>query len=576
MKQNQKVLVFLILANAQNGIASVISKLNEIPSLTNSPMLPSIRHIEEIVTKATLKNQFDDEILSDCLYDANQVFDNDSTIGFVYMDFINIYENGDNFTYGDHICFGYGAYYCQKYDGVWRYVYVTPNINNITLSYLVSCPNHPRIWRRDVLNKLGNYCELLPICDDYEIILKTVMNTKIAKVPKLSYIQYMNNNNNNFSLIRNKEINRIGPNYISPIYYKTFNIDEKMRELDAYEDEKYKINNIPIWLRDYENPNGYKHKYCNLLINNDYKKQFCIIGIDSLLSNLDRIKDLYNDETNDFLILENKCDLHYLSNKIEYYGFDRMKIYSFIGLSNVKMVNYFMLMYKSVEDYEIIDANIIKLNYNTELINRHDIINNNTGSVQNLKYLEIGTESGYTFRNIKFTNKIGVDPDPKYIDNNITIKTSDEYFYDIENENKSNHLKDVFFIDGMHLCDYVLKDYNNCIKYLNENGIIFIDDIMPINYDEQLRIPNKHYYYNNILKYGEPWTGDIWKFIYFLISNYRERIDIKVFHNSNYRGIAMIKIREKFQINEIFINEIKNYDYFKEINNYLNLLSKCM
>ena len=38
----------------------------------------------------------------------------------------------------------------------------------------------------------------------------------------------------------------------------------------------------------------------------------------------------------------------------------------------------------------------------------------------------------------------------------------------------------------------------------------------------------------------------------------------------------MIKFREKFQINEIFINEIKNYDYFKEINNYLNLLSKCM
>ena len=128
----------------------------------------------------------------------------------------------------------------------------------------------------------------------------------------------------------------------------------------------------------------------------------------------------------------------------------------------------------------------------------------------------------------------------------------------------------------MHFCDYVLKDYNNCIRYLNENGTIFIDDIMPINYDEQLRIPNKHYYENNILKYGEPWTGDVWKFIYFLISNYRERINLKVFHNCNYRGIAMIKLREKFQINEVFINEIKNYDYYKEINNYLYLLSKCM
>ena len=529
--------------------------------------------------KYVLELDHDDEILADCLYDANQVFDNDSSIGFIYMDFINIYENGDNFSYGDHICFGYGAYYCQKYNDVWRYVYVTPNINNITLSYLVSCPNHPRIWRRDLLNKLGNYCELLPICDDYEIILKTVINTKIAKIPKLSYIQYMNNNNNNFSIIRNKEINRIGPKYISPIYYKFYNINEKMRDLNAYEDENYLINNIPIWLRDYENPDGYKHKYCNLIINNDYKKQYCIIGIDSLLFNFDRIKELYNDEKNDFIILENNCDIQYLSNKIDYYDFDRMKLYSFIGLSNQKLKNYFMLMYKSTEEYEIIDINTIQLAYNTSYTNRHDIINNNTITNKNVKYLEIGTENGYTFKNIKFINKIGVDPDPKYIDNNIIIKTSDKYFNDLDNENNidlSDKFKDVMFIDGMHLCDYVIKDYNNCIKYLNENGTIFIDDIIPINYDEQLRIPNKHYYENNILKYGEPWTGDIWKFIYFILSNYEERIEFKVFHNYCYRGIAMIKLKEKFQINEVFINEIKNFDYFKEINNYLNLLNKHM
>ena len=43
--------------------------------------------------KYVLEMDHDDEILPDCLYDANQVFDNDSTIGFVYMDFINIYEN---------------------------------------------------------------------------------------------------------------------------------------------------------------------------------------------------------------------------------------------------------------------------------------------------------------------------------------------------------------------------------------------------------------------------------------------------------------------------------------------------
>jgi glycosyltransferase involved in cell wall biosynthesis len=526
--------------------------------------------------KYILELDHDDEILPDCLYDAEKVFDNDPSVGFIYMDFINIYENGENFTYGDHICYGYGGYYCQKYDNVWRYVYITPNVNNITLSYLICCPNHPRIWRRELLNKLDNYCEFLPICDDYEILLKTALNTKIVKIPKLAYIQYMNDNNNNFSLIRNSEINRIGPKYISPIYYEYFNINNRMRDFDAYEDEKYLINNKPIWLRDYENPNGYKHKYCNLIINNDYKKQYCIIGIDSLLFNIERIKDLYNDKNNDFIVIENKCDTYYLSAKIDYYGFERMKIYSFIGLSNIKVKNYFMLMYRSVEEYEIIDNNNILLTYNCDFINRHDVINNNTDFDIKAKYLEIGTENGFTFKNIKFLEKNGVDPDPKYKDDNIIVKTSDNYFDDIElkNENILSYCKDIFFIDGMHLCDYVIKDYNNCIKYLNENGVIFIDDIMPINYDEQLRIPNKHYYENNILKYGEPWTGDVWKFIYFILLNFKDRIFVKVFHNQNYRGIIRIQPKEKFQINELFINEIKNYDYFKEINNYLNLLNE--
>ena len=30
-------------------------------------------------------------------------------------------------------------------------------------------------------------------------------------------------------------------------------------------------------------------------------------------------------------------------------------------------------------------------------------------------YLEIGSEYGYTFKNIELENKIGVDPDSKYI-----------------------------------------------------------------------------------------------------------------------------------------------------------------
>ena len=160
-------------------------------------------------------------------------------IGFVYADFINMFRDGKSFQYGDILCKGYGSYYFQKINNEWRGIYITPNINNITLSHLVCLPNHPRMWRRSALMECENYSERLPICDDYEILLRTLTKYKVVKNNKIQYIQYMNDNGNNFSYIRNNEINRIGPNYIRPIYYNEYNINNKMKELNVYEDEKF-------------------------------------------------------------------------------------------------------------------------------------------------------------------------------------------------------------------------------------------------------------------------------------------------------------------------------------------------
>jgi hypothetical protein len=409
--------------------------------------------------KYVLEMDHDDEILPTVLEDATIVFskDGDGEIGFIYMDFINIYENGDNFRYGDNICKGYGSYYCQKYNDKWVYVYNTPNINNITLSHLVCCPNHPRIWRRDLLLKIGNYCEHLPICDDYEILLRTAINTKMAKIPKLGYVQYMNNSNNNFSLIRNGEINRIGPQYISPIYYEEYRIADKMETLDAYEkptteDSK---NNVQIWLRDTET---YVHKYCNLLVNIDFEKQICIIGLDSLILNLEYIQTLYNNKGNnnnqtgmefDFILLDNKCPIEYLWKQLDGYGFDKMKCYSLIDVSSDLLVSYFKTMYFS---------------------NRSQVINSLTKT--DAKYLEIGVEYGQTFLQTHFKdeNKIGVDPDPKFDIIGKKFKfikaTSDDFFKDRKvdslEDNKVETPKTfhVIFIDGMHQSEYFLRDFN--------------------------------------------------------------------------------------------------------------------
>ena len=512
-----------------------------------------------------LEMDHDDEIMPYVLTEAADVFNKNLDIGFIYFDCACVYENGTNQWYGDFICKGYGGYYSQKYQDKWLLVYMTPNINNITLSHLVCCPNHPRIWRRDLLLNLGSYSEYLPICDDYEILLRTAINTKIAKIHKLGYIQYMNDSNNNFSLIRNSEINRIGPNYIYPLYFEKFDIHNKMKKLDAFEDTKYIENHSKLWERD---PNTYNYKYCNLIINNDYDKQYCLLGLDSLLFNYEKIKQLYKNERNDFIILENKSSLEYLQNKLDSYELTRIKCYSLIDTPNNNLINYFNLLYCSNPNYEIINNVPIKPFYNSNFNSRYQVINYLTKPDD--KYLEIGVEYGDCFNNVHFKDKVGIDPDPKTSrdDNNIIKLTSDEYF----KQNNSNEF-DVIFIDGMHQSEYFLRDINNSINMLANNGIILVDDILPLNYNEQLKIPNKHYYENGILKYGESWTGDIWKVLYHMLLNFNDELkDFAYFYNINFRGIASFKIHQKIKINEEDIEVINNYNYFSDFNNYVKLL----
>ena len=526
--------------------------------------------------KYVLEMDHDDEILPDVLQDASTLFETNLNVGFIYMDFVCAYENGENQWYGDFICKGYGGYYSMKYKDKWRLVYITPNVNNITLSHLVCCPNHPRIWRREFLLELGNYCEYLHICDDYEILLRTSMSTKykMAKIHKLGYIQYMNNGENNFSLIRNSEINRLGPIYISPIYYHTLKVHDKMKELGAYEDEKYITNNSKIWLRD---PAVYTNKYCNLLVNPDYTCQICIIGYDSLIYNIDRITELYTNTEDvikyDFLLLDNKCTNEYLWSRLDDLKLDRIKCYTMIDCANEDLVNYFKIMYLSVDNYEIINVKIGRPEYNTKFNNRHDVINALTSKSDT--YLEIGVENGYTFDNIHFLNenKTGVDPDPKCVNTNIIKCPSDEFFLERQERQERQDKFDIIFIDGMHHSEYVLRDFINSMIILAENGSIFIDDIIPLNHNEQLRIPQKHYYENDILKYGEEWTGDVWKTIYYLLVHYKDDITISYYYNINYRGIAHIKIKNPFIIDIVSIAEINQFEYFKDFNNYLKLLT---
>ena len=497
--------------------------------------------------KYVLEMDHDDEIMSYVLQDATDVFENDKDVGFVYMETASIREGGENFTYGDFICKGYGGNYTVKHDGKWRVIYNTPNINNITLSHLVCLPNHPRIWRRTTLMECGSYSELLPICDDFEVLLRTCINTKVVKIPKLGYFQYMNANNNNFSLIRNAEINRIGPQYISPMFFDRYKVNDKMKELDAFEDESYNWEHSKLWKRE----NSYTHKFCNQLINNDFDRHFCLIGLQSL-SNA-RIKKIYENPRNDIILLDNKVTTEQLQKEIDRLGYDRMRCYSMNDCSEYELIKFFKRIYKFKEEYEIIADN---------LPTRDSIINVSTEKMMTLpedevkcSYLEIGVEYGHTFNGVQIEDKVGVDPDPKFEHDALIKKTSDDFFA------TNTKMFDRIFIDGMHHSDFVVRDFNNSMKFLREDGIIYIDDIVPANEREQLKIPPKHYYENGILKYGESWTGDVWKVVHYIMQHHRDKFDFTLHQGAMYRGVGCFKIKTKFTIPESAVSEIENYSF---------------
>ena len=295
--------------------------------------------------KYLLELDHDDEILPDTLKDAARVFDSDPDIGFVYMDFFNIYEDGTNYRYGDFYGLGYAGYYRQKYENKWVYVSITPNINNVTLSHIVGVPNHPRMWRRETMFQIGNYSEFLPVADDYELLLRTAVHTKMVKIPKIGYIQYMNANDNNFSLIRNDEIQKL-VHHLREHCFKNYNIEKRMKFLDAFD----KKEDCPIWkLGDYTS------RYCNQIINLDYDRQYCVIGLETLHRHKEEIDELYQDERNDFLVLDNafNSDCDRLCIELENLGYDRMKCYSMDDCSDEQLESYFRLMYLNCTGHKI-------------------------------------------------------------------------------------------------------------------------------------------------------------------------------------------------------------------------------
>jgi hypothetical protein len=230
---------------------------------------------------------------------------------------------------------------------------------------------------------------------------------------------------------------------------------------------------------------------------------------------------------------------------------------------------------------------------NTPYGQRYEIIN--AYSKPEYNYLEIGIEYGHTFSNVLFDNKTGVDPSHKVNPNTpeyyqIQKMTSDAFFKQFSSfaqivsvgggaikparfVPRTFRLFDVVFIDGMHHAENVVCDLNNSIAFLNKDGIIYLDDVLPISSEEQEKIPQRHKVEDGILKYVTPWTGDVWKVVYHCLLKYKSQFQYLWFHHPNYRGVFMFHhIQSGFKIPEDEIAIINGYSYETDFPNYIKEL----
>jgi glycosyltransferase involved in cell wall biosynthesis len=133
----------------------------------------------------------DDLLTQKCteyLVNASQKFPD---AGFFYTDSAEINQYWKSQTYDEPFALWYGKYRKYNYNGYMWDVAIQPNINPKTIRHIVGVPNHVRAWRRDVYFQIGGHNRDLSIADDYELIVRTFLHTKMCKIAELGYIQFI-------------------------------------------------------------------------------------------------------------------------------------------------------------------------------------------------------------------------------------------------------------------------------------------------------------------------------------------------------------------------------------------------
>lgn len=149
----------------------------------------------------------DDELMPHCVEDVVSAFKMFPGVGFAYSNCAELRNGIPEAHYGEGFGMGYGSYRKEYYGENEFDVSVTPPINAATLRYITGVPNHVRAWTSSAYWAAGGHNPSIPICDDYELILRTFLTTRMVHINRCGYIQHFHDSNSQDS--RRPEIQRL-------------------------------------------------------------------------------------------------------------------------------------------------------------------------------------------------------------------------------------------------------------------------------------------------------------------------------------------------------------------------------
>ena len=136
----------------------------------------------------------DDLLVPDCAEYLHKAAQKHPECGFFFNDTLEVDERWNSLTYPEGFALGYGRYRDMEYAGKTMKVATQHNINPKTIRHIVGVPNHVRAWRRTTYFEIGGHNRGLTIADDYELVVRTFLKTKMCKIPKLGYVQFIYDN----------------------------------------------------------------------------------------------------------------------------------------------------------------------------------------------------------------------------------------------------------------------------------------------------------------------------------------------------------------------------------------------